>query len=113
MGLLVQKDMDLRISEDPGRYLCDFIYYCSLSHLSQAGRPRKVCFLHVPSDASEAAVAHGRELTMNLVRSIAESETARGHDGHGRGQGQGQGQGHGSGGGSGGGGGGGGGSGHG
>ncbi|OAQ72154.1 pyroglutamyl peptidase type I [Pochonia chlamydosporia 170] len=69
------KDMDLRISEDPGRYLCDFIYYSSLAHLYKANRPRKVVFLHVPSDASDAYVSQGRELAVNLIRSLVESET--------------------------------------
>jgi pyrrolidone-carboxylate peptidase len=68
--------MDLRISEDPGRYLCDFIYFSSLAHLYKANRPRKVVFLHVPSDASDAYVTQGRELAVNLIRSLAESETA-------------------------------------
>ncbi|KID76823.1 Pyroglutamyl-peptidase 1 [Metarhizium brunneum] len=70
------KDMDLRVSEDPGRYLCDFIYYSSLAHLWKARRPRKVVFLHVPSDASGEFVARGRELAVNLIRALAESETA-------------------------------------
>lgn len=69
--------MDLRISEDAGRYLCDFIYYSSLSTLLKEQRPRKVVFLHVPCDASDKNVAQGRELAVNLIRSIAESETAR------------------------------------
>ncbi|TQW00267.1 hypothetical protein V2A60_001368 [Cordyceps javanica] len=73
---LSSPDMDLRISEDPGRYLCDFIYYSSLATLYKQQRPGKVCFLHVPSDASDAAVERGRELAVNLIRSIAESEIA-------------------------------------
>ncbi|OAA37230.1 Peptidase C15, pyroglutamyl peptidase I-like protein [Metarhizium rileyi] len=73
---LSSKDMDLRVSEDPGRYLCDFIYYSSLAHLYKASRPRKVVFLHVPSDASDTYVSRGRELTMNLIRALVESETA-------------------------------------
>ncbi|KAH6898331.1 hypothetical protein B0T10DRAFT_472319 [Thelonectria olida] len=68
------KDMDLRISDDPGRYLCDFIYYSSLAHLYKQQRPRKVIFLHVPADASETSVTQGRELAINLIRSIVESE---------------------------------------
>ena len=66
--------MDLRISDDAGRYLCDFIYYSSLAHLSKQKRPRKVIFMHVPSDASERSIERGRDLTINLVRSIVESE---------------------------------------
>ncbi|PHH82681.1 hypothetical protein CDD83_3195 [Cordyceps sp. RAO-2017] len=71
------KDMDLRISEDAGRYLCDFIYYSSLSTLLKQQRPRKAVFFHVPSDASDRHVAQGRELAVNLIRAIAESEAAR------------------------------------
>ncbi|KAI9903137.1 hypothetical protein N3K66_002489 [Trichothecium roseum] len=69
------KHLNLRISEDAGRYLCDFIYYSSLSHLWARGRPRKVVFLHVPADASEKAVARGTALAVSLIRSIVESET--------------------------------------
>jgi pyroglutamyl-peptidase len=82
------KHLDLRISDDAGRYLCDFIYYSSLAVCYKQQRPRKVLFLHVPSDASEAAVARGRELAVNLVRAVVESEDAarrRGKDGAGNG----------------------------
>jgi len=72
-----QKHLDLRISEDAGHYLCDFIYFSSLAHLYKAGEERKVLFLHVPSDASEHSVAIGRELVLQLVRSVVESEMVR------------------------------------
>ncbi|KXX81873.1 Pyroglutamyl-peptidase 1 [Madurella mycetomatis] len=71
------KHMDLRISEDAGRYLCDFIYFSSLAHLHKAGERRNVLFLHVPSDASEHSVQVGREVLLQLVRSVVESELAR------------------------------------
>lgn len=67
--------MDLRISDNAGRFLCDWIYWCSLAHLVKAHRPRKVCFFHVPASSSESALAQGRELALNLIRAIAESET--------------------------------------
>ncbi|CAE6466067.1 hypothetical protein ACGC1H_006138 [Rhizoctonia solani] len=35
-------------SDDPGRYLCDFIYYCSLACARKEGSNAKVLFLHVP-----------------------------------------------------------------
>ncbi|EJP68760.1 pyroglutamyl peptidase type I [Beauveria bassiana ARSEF 2860] len=73
---LSSPDMDLRISDDPGRYLCDFIYYSSLATLHKQQRPGKVCFLHVPADASDVAVERGRELAVNLIRAVAESELA-------------------------------------
>ncbi|WYZ34562.1 hypothetical protein EsH8_I_000838 [Colletotrichum jinshuiense] len=68
---------DLRISEDAGHYLCDFIYFSSLAHLWKAHKHRRVTFLHVPSDGSEEAVAKGTELAVQLIRSIAESELRR------------------------------------
>ncbi|KAM5351705.1 hypothetical protein ACJ41O_004428 [Fusarium nematophilum] len=71
------KDMDLRVSEDAGHYLCDFIYFSSLAELWKLQRPRKVVFLHVPADASEQSIEHGRELAVNLIRSIVESETGK------------------------------------
>lgn len=69
--------MDLRISNDAGHFLCDFVYYSSLAHLQKANRPRKVVFLHVPSHSTDAFIRQGRELTMNLIRAIVESEAAR------------------------------------
>ncbi|KAL2154417.1 hypothetical protein VTH82DRAFT_3093 [Thermothelomyces myriococcoides] len=71
------RHLDLRISEDAGHYLCDFIYYSSLAHLEKAGERRRVLFLHVPSDASEHSIAVGREVLLQLIRSVAESELAR------------------------------------
>lgn len=68
------KNADLRISEDAGHYLCDFIYYSSLSELWKLQRPRKALFLHVPADATPESVEKGKDLTLNLIRSIVESE---------------------------------------
>jgi pyrrolidone-carboxylate peptidase len=68
------KDADLRISEDAGHFLCDFIYYSSLSELWKLQRPRKALFLHVPADATPTSVEKGRDLALNLIRSIVESE---------------------------------------
>lgn len=75
---------DLRISVDAGRYLCDFIYFSSLAHLyrqnSEHGGQdarydrRRVAFLHVPAAATPERVAAGRELVIELIRSLAESE---------------------------------------
>ncbi|KAJ6781176.1 hypothetical protein PWT90_08330 [Aphanocladium album] len=73
---LSSPDVNVRISEDPGRYLCDFIYYSSLAHLYKQQRPGKACFFHVPAIASDAAIIRGREICVNLIRSIAESEIA-------------------------------------
>lgn len=66
----------LRISEDAGRYLCDFIYFSSLAHLTKNQRPRKVVFLHVPSTPGPENTTLGRTLLLQLVKSIAQSEVA-------------------------------------
>ncbi|KAK4673209.1 hypothetical protein QC763_109800 [Podospora pseudopauciseta] len=70
---------DLRISEDAGHYLCDFIYYSSLAHLvkNNPHERKRVVFLHVPSEASPAWVKVGRELCLSLVRGMVESEVVR------------------------------------
>lgn len=72
-----QDGLNLRISEDAGRYLCDFIYFSSLSHLLKAKQRRNVVFFHVPADASEKAITTGRELVLQLIRSLVESEVSR------------------------------------
>lgn len=74
------KDLDLRITEDAGRYLCDFIYYSSLSTLYKQGRERKVVFWHVPAEGSEEWIKQGHELGVNLIRSLVESEVTRRRD---------------------------------
>ncbi|KAK0667193.1 hypothetical protein QBC41DRAFT_396435 [Cercophora samala] len=74
---------DLRISEDAGHYLCDFIYYSSLAHLMKnqggegGGRKKKVVFLHVPCESGPAWVRVGREVCLGLVRGMVESEVVR------------------------------------
>lgn len=64
----------LVISEDPGRYLCDFIYYSSLAELYKRKMERKVVFLHVPCELGKDGeyVRIGQELVLGLVRSVAE-----------------------------------------
>ncbi|KAK1783712.1 hypothetical protein QBC45DRAFT_398611 [Copromyces sp. CBS 386.78] len=64
----------LVISEDPGRYLCDFIYYSSLAELHKHKAEKKVVFLHVPCEMGKDGeyVRIGQELMLGLVRSVAE-----------------------------------------
>lgn len=64
-------------SDDAGNYLCDFIYYSSLSHFwkknGESGK-RPVVFLHVPPESDEGVLQKGREVTMALIRAIVASE---------------------------------------
>lgn len=48
-----------------------------MSYLWRAGERRRVVFLHVPADMSEAVIAKGREVTVQLIRSMVESELAK------------------------------------
>ena len=57
--------------------MCDYIYFSSLAHLEKRGEEKRVLFLHVPSDASERSIEIGRELVLQLVRSVVESEMVR------------------------------------
>lgn len=64
---------DVRVSEDAGRYLCDFIYFSSLAHLTKKEEARRVVFLHVPVAADDAAIENGIEITLELIRAIVQS----------------------------------------
>ncbi|TQS38654.1 hypothetical protein Golomagni_00837 [Golovinomyces magnicellulatus] len=65
---------DVRISNDPGRFLCDFIYYSSLAELARRSKPKKVVFLHVPEETDETSVKMGVEITVQLIKAIVQSE---------------------------------------
>lgn len=60
----------MRISEDAGRYLCDFIYYSSLARLWKEEREREVVFFHVPVDSEPRDIMLGKNILVELIRSI-------------------------------------------
>ena len=62
--------LDLRISHDPGHYLCDFIFYTSLSLALQEGQDRNVLFLHVPGGSEEADIERGRASALALLKAM-------------------------------------------
>ncbi|KAI1294562.1 hypothetical protein F5Y03DRAFT_314537 [Xylaria venustula] len=68
------ENLDLRVSEDAGHYLCDFIYFSSLAHLWKQQRAKKVVFFHVPLHSGAESLRRGVELVLTLIRSIVESE---------------------------------------
>jgi pyrrolidone-carboxylate peptidase len=67
------QDVDIRVSEDAGRYLCDFIYFSSLAYLTKKEEERRVVFLHVPVDSDEAALNTGTEVALELIRAMVQS----------------------------------------
>lgn len=72
---------DARPSDDPGNFLCGFIYYASMAwfwkrHEWRGERP--VMFLHVPDCPTEKDVQVGREVAIGLVRALVESRVAKG-----------------------------------
>ncbi|OQN99798.1 hypothetical protein B0A48_14568 [Cryoendolithus antarcticus] len=74
-------DLDVRPSDDPGHYLCDYIYFNSLAWFARKGgssenangKKRPVLFLHVPADSDDASLKKGVAVTEALLRAIAES----------------------------------------
>ncbi|KAI1636573.1 putative pyroglutamyl peptidase type I [Biscogniauxia mediterranea] len=71
------KALHLQISDDPGRYMCDFIYFSSLAHLEKQKRPKKVIFLHVPQYSDQKSLSLGKEIVLTLVRAIVESDLGK------------------------------------
>ncbi|KAJ5102669.1 Peptidase C15 pyroglutamyl peptidase I [Penicillium argentinense] len=67
---LAPPDTDIRISHDAGHYLCDFIYYTSMSLAFRAGHDRNVLFLHVPGASEDANIERGRKVAIALIKSM-------------------------------------------
>ncbi|KAJ5160793.1 uncharacterized protein N7482_007797 [Penicillium canariense] len=67
---LAPENLDLRISQDPGHYLCDFIFYTSLSLAKQQGADRNTLFLHVPGASEDADIERGREIALALIKTM-------------------------------------------
>ncbi|OTB03100.1 hypothetical protein M426DRAFT_187521 [Hypoxylon sp. CI-4A] len=65
-------NLKLQISGNAGHYLCDFIYFSSLAHLYKQERDKKVIFLHVPLHADQGFLDRGKELVLQLIRSVCE-----------------------------------------
>ena len=78
-------------SNDPGHYLCDYIYFNSLAWFSrqsrkvggagghggvEEGEERPVLFLHVPAESDAVTLRKGVVATTALLRSMAESWSA-------------------------------------
>jgi pyroglutamyl-peptidase len=80
---LAKEDVDARPSDDPGNFLCGFIYYASMAWYwkrAQKGKEteRPVIFMHVPDLPREADVGIGRKVALALIRAMVESRERRG-----------------------------------
>lgn len=69
-------DSDIRPSDDPGNYLCGFVYYLSMSWFFKRNHKgeRPVMFLHVPDCPNPADVEEGRTIAIELIRALVESK---------------------------------------
>uniref|UniRef100_A0A8C7SJB6 Pyroglutamyl-peptidase I like n=1 Tax=Oncorhynchus mykiss TaxID=8022 RepID=A0A8C7SJB6_ONCMY len=62
---LKQMGLEVIYSRDAGRYLCDFVYYCSLHH--DHGR---AAFIHVPASGSMATPERLVPLLQTVIRAM-------------------------------------------
>ncbi|KAJ1305011.1 hypothetical protein OPQ81_000054 [Rhizoctonia solani] len=60
-----------RPSNDPGRYLCDFIYFCSLACAQKEGSKVKVLFMHVPPVGSPYQVEDMTKAIQGIIEYLA------------------------------------------
>lgn len=73
-------NLTLKSSEDAGHFLCDYIYFNSLATCHRADQRKRVLFMHVPAVRPEPADLYnnsidlGREVAIQLLRSLVESE---------------------------------------
>lgn len=76
----MQDNLMLKSSEDAGHFLCDYIYFNSLATCHRAEQRKRVLFMHVPAvrpepaDLYQESIDLGREVAIQLLRSLVESE---------------------------------------
>ncbi|KAJ7218129.1 peptidase C15 pyroglutamyl peptidase I-like protein [Mycena pura] len=64
------KPLMLAASNDPGRYLCDFIYYCSLSESQRACHGTPVLFVHCPPIGQQLSTEEVAEGLKRIVSHV-------------------------------------------
>lgn len=69
---LVAPGTDVRISQDAGRYLCEFIFYTSMAQAFRQGHDRNVVFFHVPAACTYEAVQEGKDAAIALIKALVE-----------------------------------------
>ncbi|KAJ6536699.1 hypothetical protein DFH09DRAFT_931143 [Mycena vulgaris] len=60
----------LETSDDPGRYLCDFIYYCSLAESQREDRGTPVLFIHCPPIGQILSTAQVADGVRRIISSV-------------------------------------------
>ena len=72
----------MRVSEDAGRYLCDFTYYTSMLQYWKRDEDgeRPVVFLHVPGGTEEKDLVRGRKVVLALIRALVEGRVRDGEE---------------------------------
>jgi pyroglutamyl-peptidase len=65
--------VDLRPSDDPGSYLCAFVYYLSMAWFYRRGEDRPVVFCHLPNLLSEEEVETGVDVVVALIYALVTS----------------------------------------
>ncbi len=88
LGLsVVGEDPKVRMSKDAGRFLCDFIFYESMSERwkERGDMVGKVCFFHVPGETDDMSVEKGVRVAEAAIRSVVGSwEEGYRKTGHGK-----------------------------
>ncbi|KAK8044566.1 hypothetical protein PG993_004590 [Apiospora rasikravindrae] len=73
-----QKEVDVRLSDDVGTYVCGFIYYLSLLEMEKKGKKRNTVFFHVPPLGTEDEVQVGLKVTESLIQALADAVASKG-----------------------------------
>lgn len=83
----IHGEVGLRLSNDAGLYLCEYIYYSSLRHFARIGSKgskddadTKVVFLHVPDDAHKDDLLRAKQVVVGLVKALIGSDLTRRHE---------------------------------
>jgi len=66
------KDVNIRTSTNPGRYLCAYLYYASLAALHISEDTKRVIFVHVPPKNESADIERGVFVISKLIEAIAD-----------------------------------------
>ncbi|KAJ7682087.1 peptidase C15 pyroglutamyl peptidase I-like protein [Mycena polygramma] len=62
--------LTVETSDDPGRFLCDFTYYCSLAESQRAGRGTPVLFIHCPPIGQKMSTKEVAEGVQRIVSHV-------------------------------------------